>query len=452
MDLRSLQIAMTPTSLIGRLVVWLTAGTVLMWLTAVSLGMFVILKELNTTLDSALQETGQRLLALGIHEVFEHGPQKKTYEIARVEVAKHDEYLKYQLRDDSGQILLRSHDAPTEPYPAPLKTGFYDTAKLRIYTEAAISNTAFIQVAEPHKFRRDAVFDSALALLAPLLLLIPLSALAIIWIVKHSMAPVIDLNEAIKLRGRGNLDPIGEVGLPDELLPISEAVNRLLEKLRATIDAERAFAANSAHELRTPLASVLAQVQRLSATLNDDAAKERVNTIEGDLKRLRNITEKLMQLSRAEAGVAMVSKELDLLPALKLIVEDFCRMNAVGQRLQFDDHGLRELRAHLDVDAFAIVMRNLIENAIIHGAKDEPIDIFISASNNIHVVNGGPVIPADRMTGLTKRFQRGPAKVDGSGLGLAIVDTILRQAYGNLEFHSPAEGRNDGFEAIITLA
>ena len=452
MNWSSIKTAITPTSLKRRLVLWLTLGTFIFWLAAASLVLIVMMNKLNTSLDSALQETGQRLLALAVHEVFEHGPQKTTYEIARVEIAEHEEYLKYQLRDGSGRILLRSHDAPTVPYAAPLKTGFFDTSELRIYTEGAVSNTAFIQVAEPHGHRFDAVRDSALTLLAPLLLLIPVSAFVIIWIVNHAMAPVIDLNQAISLRGRGNLDPIGEVGLADELRPISEAVNRLLEKLRAALDAERAFAANSAHELRTPLASVLAQVQRLSATLDDDVARDRVLAIESDLKRLRNLTEKLLQLSRAESGVGLVGMEADLLPALKLVVEDFLRTAAFKNRLIFDDGGMHELRAHLDLDAFAIVMRNLIENALIHGSDDRPVKIFISKPRKIHVVSAGPALPADKLKSLTKRFQRGPAEADGSGLGLAIVDTIIQQADGKFVLKSPAGGYVDGFEAIVELA
>ena len=451
MDWAKLESAITPTSLKRRLVLWLSFGTFVFWLTAASLVLTVMMNKLNTSLDSALQETGQRLLALAVHEVFEHGPQKTTYEIARVEIAKHDEYLKYQLRDGSGRILLRSHDAPTAPYAAPLKTGFFDTDELRIYTEGAVSNTAFIQVAEPLSHRFDALRDGALTLLAPLLLLIPLSALAIIWIVNLSMAPVTDLNQAISLRGRGNLDPIGEVGLADELQPISEAVNRLLEKLRAALDAERAFAANSAHELRTPLASVVAQIQRLSATLDDEVARDRVLVIETDLKRLRNLTEKLLQLSRAESGVGLISMEMDLLPILNLVVEDFLRTEAYKNRLTFDDGGMPELRAHLDVDAFAIVMRNLIENALIHGDDNGRVEILLSVPGRIHVVSGGAVLPAEQLEKLTARFQRGSADTDGTGLGLAIVETIIHQANGRLEFRSPASGRDDGFEVIVEL-
>jgi two-component system, OmpR family, sensor kinase len=439
-------------SLIHRLILLLTVSTAAVWLAAASFGLLVLTHKLNQSLDSALQETAQRLLALAVHEVFEQEEDEKTHEIAETEIAEHDEYLKYQLRDASGRLLLRSHDAPATPYPAPLTTGFSNTPDLRIYTEGTISDSFFIQVAEPHAYRRAALWETTLALLAPLPFLIALSTVAVTYMVRGTLRPLVDLKDAIQLRGMGNLTPIGITALPRELAPIAHAVDRFLERLQAALDAERAFAANSAHELRTPLASVLAQVQRLSATLKDDVAEARVKLIESDLVRLRGLTEKLLQLSRVEAGLGMLSNNVDLMPVLRLVVDEFAGRGSNGQRLRFDSRGIKRLSAHLDADAFAIVVRNLIENALLHGAPDEPVYVFLSKPLSVHVVNGGPVVGQERLAKLKHRFERGATTAKGAGLGLAISDTILRQCGGRLLLRSPATGKADGFEAIAVVA
>jgi two-component system OmpR family sensor kinase len=77
--------------------------------------------------------------------------------------------------------------------------------------------------------------------------------------------------------------------------------------------------------------------------------------------------------------------------------------------------------------------------------------ISLDAAGLIHVMNDGPAVPPERLTRLTERFERAGAEVPGAGLGLAIVESIMAQAGGSLELHSPARGRRDGFEAILRL-
>ena len=123
----------------------------------------------------------------------------------------------------------------------------------------------------------------------------------IIWIlVRRSLAPLETLRSEIGARGGGNLTPMAIANLPIELETIGGSVNRLFERLRAALDAERAFASNSAHELRTPIAGALAQTQRLIAELPDGPLKRRAHGIEASLSALGHLAEKLLQLARAE--------------------------------------------------------------------------------------------------------------------------------------------------------
>ncbi|MCB9946277.1 MAG: HAMP domain-containing histidine kinase [Rhodospirillaceae bacterium] len=417
--------------------------------------------ELDETFDSALQETAQRLLPLAIDDLSDRGGRgvrddddddgeddDGPREIAWTAVAEHEEYLTYQLADGHGRLLLRSHDAPAMPFDGSPAAGFAERRGLRLYTEATSDGRLFLTVAEPLGHRREAVTEGAIAFLWPLVLLVVASPLAIIWAVRGGMSPVASLRGAIALRGGGNLAPIDDGGLPVEIAPIAGAVNRLLQRLRAALEAERQFTANSAHELRTPVASALAQVQRLKVALAAGPDAARAERIEAELQRLGALIEKLLQLSRAEAGTALAGDDTDLMPALRLVVDELQRSPLGRERLVLQADCTEHLTARLDLDAFAIALRNLIENALLHGTG--PVAVMV-ADDAIHIVNGGPPVPQETLAQLKHRFARGPTAAAGSGLGLAIADTILGQAGARLDLLSPATGREDGFEAVIGL-
>ena len=105
----------------------------------------------------------------------------------------------------------------------------------------------------------------------------------------------------------------------------------------------------------------------------------------------------------------------------------------------------------MDMDAFAMAARNLIDNALAHGAAEGAIDVQVEADGVVRVINDGPVVPAETLARLKQRFARGDTRHAGSGLGLAIVETVITQAGGRCELFSPAPGREDGFEARLTM-
>lgn len=244
--------------------------------------------------------------------------------------------------------------------------------------------------------------------------------------------------------------PVGDAHLPAELHPIARSVNLLLERLRAALESERAFASNSAHELRTPIAGALAQAQRLQADIPREF-KPRVDQIERSLSHLAQLAEKLLQMSRAEAGIGTSGTETDLTQIVELVLEDMARSETGAKRLQFHLKSDGQLHGMINPDAFGIVVRNLVENALVHSPAGTPVEISIGNDNSLTVVNHGAIIDTALLPKLTTRFTRGATQASGSGLGLAIVDHLVRQMNGSLHLLSPASGRSDGFEAKIVL-
>ena len=162
---------MAPRSIVRRLVLLLTLAMAGLWLAGSGAAILSMRHELDEAFDSALQETAQRLLPLAVDDLFEHEeedddrPGGRT--LAGIGIADHEELLTYQVLDRGGRILLRSHDAPAMPYGAPLQGGFAIVGPWRVYTEGTISDSLFIQVAEPLAHRHEALWESAINLLLP---------------------------------------------------------------------------------------------------------------------------------------------------------------------------------------------------------------------------------------------------------------------------------------------
>ena len=321
----------------------------------------------------------------------------------------------------------------------PRSQGFTTTATHRLYSASALQATIFIDIAEPLALRREAAWDATVAQLQPLLLLIPLSLLGSWLLVRLSLRSVLSYRDAIERRGVGDLSPIEAGQLPAEIKPLAHAVNHLMERLRYALEAERSFTANSAHELRTPLAATLAQLQRLQREAPDGPMQARIAQIDTSLRALSRLSEKLMQLAKAEGGGLLSETPQDLAALLTFVVQELRRSAPATITLALPESG--PVMSTIDPDAFAILARNLIENALKHGAPDAAIEINLSGEAQLSVVNAGAVVPAPVLARLGERFVRGDSQTGGSGLGLAIATTIARGVGATLTLASPAGGR-----------
>lgn len=438
-----------PRSLQWRLSLWLGLGVALLWAAAAAVTAQRLRGEMDAVFDSTLEETAQRILPLAVMEIANRDSDDERDQYVAT-LRRHDEHFTYIVRDAMGAVLLRSHSADPATFPPFTGMGFASTPTHRLYSDAAVQGTITITVAEPLTERRAAVSDLLLRLTLPPGLAVPLSLLVVWGVVRVSMAPVRRLRSGIEARGGGDLAPVAADGLPSEIRPIALAVNRLLDRLRRTLEAERSFTANSAHELRTPVAAALAQTQRLIAEAPDEATRERARQIEAALRRLSRLSEKLMQLARAEGGRLQVTEPIDLAVILRMVAEEMTRLTEGGGRIEL---ALPEgaVRSRIDPDAFAIVARNLIENALKHGAPGAPVRVALSADGVLRVANEGPAVPPELLVRLSEPFERGRTRAAGAGLGLAIAKTIAVGTGGRIELASPSEGCQDGFEARFVI-
>jgi two-component system OmpR family sensor kinase len=436
---------MKSSSLQKRLGLGLTLGMTLLWLGATVGAWLVVQHELNEAFDSALEETAQRILPLAALEISNREEPRDAQHIATLKM--HKEYLTYLVRDANGEILMQSHDANPKIFNKRPSEGFSTTKKYRLYGASAMRGTLFIEIAEPLGHRREAAREALFALLLPLLALIPISLLGTWVFVRISLRSVLAYRRAVEARGVGDLSAINVAQLPAEIDPLADAVNHLLERLRKALEAERSFTANSAHELRTPLAATLAQIQRLRQEAPEGPLRVRAAKIENSLRDLARLSEKLMQLAKAEGGGLLPEAPQDLIPLLAHVVDEW--NHSSGHRIELQLPTQASVYSAIDPDAFGILLRNVIENALKYGAADQPINVSLTNQALLRVTNGGPTVPESALQQLTDRFVRGNNQASGSGLGLAIAKTIVQGVGASMTLTSPAKGREDGFEVSI---
>ena len=436
-----------PRSLQARLGLLLGILLTVLWIAAASVTALNLRGEMDEVFDSALQETAQRLLPLAVVDIVGREEDGITQRLGTIR--EHDELFTYIVRDADGRILLRSHATDVAIFPDYDGPGFRQTATHRLYNEDALQGTVRITVAEPLEHRASVAREIQMGLGLPLLIVVPLALLSIVFAVKASLAPLRRFGEGLDARNARDLSPVPDDEIPSEITPVAATLNRLLDRLKAAFDAERSFAANAAHELRTPLAGAIAQAQRLQSETRDHAARARAAEIEGTLKRLTRLSEHLMQLTRAEGGQLRLDLCSDLRIVAQLVVEDVARTGAPGRiALKLPE---TPVMSDLDPDAFGILCRNLVENALRHGSDTAPVDVTLTPDGLLIVANDGPVLPPETLDRLTARFERAGTSADGSGLGLAIVAAIADRIESPLVLRSPRPGASSGFEASVRL-
>ena len=436
-----------PASLQARL--GLSVGLVLtvLWLLAATVTAVIVRAEMDEVFDSALRETAERILPLAVTDIVGREDQGVTQRLAPIRA--HDEFFTYLVRDAEGRILLQSHAADPTVFPSYDGPGFRQTATHRLYSDAALQDTIRITVAEPLAHRMSVAREIQMGLGLPLLIVLPVALIAIILAVRFSLDPLRRFRARLEARGARDLSQVPHEGLPTEIGPLADTLNSLLARLREAFEAERSFAANAAHELRTPLAGAIAQAQRLRSETKDRAAAQRATDIEETLKRLTRRTERMMQLARAEGGRLRRDTSSDLRGVARIVVDDIGRTGTPDRiRLNLPDMAVM---SDLDPDAFAILCRNLVENALRHGGQTTPVDVTLTASGQFTVANDGPVVPGETLDRLTARFERASATSDGSGLGLAIVAAIAERISSRLVLQSPRPGRTTGFQVSLRL-
>ncbi len=422
-----------------------------LWISGALVAIAVVTEETDEVFDNALEGTAKILAALVPRDAskIERDAARLLESLALS--GERADYISYQIRTADGAIQEKSRNAPAEPYPVAMKGGFRNVGSTRYYTHAMGDGRTFVQVAEEPDERREAFYGLLLGFVLPLFGLLLVGAIIVWRSVGKVSEPLRALALQISSRDGQNLSPLAAEDAPIELKPIVADTNRLLSRLKKALDAERAFATNWAHELRNPVAAAHAQAQLIANDLDGAANHDRASMVVSALQNLGLRIERLLQKSRADAGPVITSQPADLVSVAELVIDAYYYL-PLEKRIAFDDGGFTALPVAVNQDALAIVLQNLIDNAIAYSMPKSTIRVAVKEGPAVHIANDGVILPADELVSIRSRFQRGSqSKASGFGLGLSIVQQIVKEAGGTLALHSPALDRDNGFEAVVIL-
>jgi len=284
-----------------------------------------------------------------------------------------------------------------------------------------------IQVAQPVEIRQRLAARAAWRSVQPLLVIAPFAALAIWWLAAQNLAPLDRLARELGKREARSLAPLPTTGLPDEVAPLASALNALLERLRSALDAQRAFVADAAHELRSPLTALKLQLELLRREGDAEGREAARAALAEGIARASRLVEQLLALARAEPDAAAPAECVDLVAIARQAVADtlpLAQSRSVGFEL------LETGPAFVSGDelALGLLVRNLTDNAARYAPPGSRVEVSVSGNATevlLQVDDSGPGIAEDERERVFDRFyRRADNGESGSGLGLAIVRSV----------------------------
>lgn len=442
---------MRTDTLAGRLTHTLILWVGGIWLACVLAVVWYIDREIDYNFDSELAEVAHRMFDIALDRIDDASAQKGSAPsplIVPAPAAFAEAAVPFQVVDMFTRVLARSAGTPASIFDVPLVAGFANAGGWRIYTLQHPTRGLFLQVADPLQERSAAVNRTLIGLILPLSAVLPLLALLLRRIARSELRVLDDLSQEIALRDGQLLQPIRLPDLPRELKSVQDHVNRLLERLAQALDVERALAANAAHELRTPLA--VARV-RLQTALDHGLQRSEVQAALAALHTLGHRTEKLLQLSRAESSAPFTRERVDLVQLAATVAQEFWQEARAVDRLDLITPADGSMPITLgDLDALAIALRNLVENALHYGGTG-PVELEVASDCRLVVRDHGAGLDPALLHTLQQRHVRHNTQRVGYGLGLSIVATIAHKQGAQLLLESPVPGQPQGFQATLVL-
>ncbi|BBO99635.1 ATP-binding protein [Sulfuriferula nivalis] len=349
-----------------------------------------------------------------------------------------------QVWDAQGKPLFVSY--PSRALPRYVATGLhtvnYRQQPWRLYNTQRRGQ--FIQVAQPMTVREELAAALALRMLMPFFVLIPLLAGLIWWSVGRSLRPMQDVTTALATRHADAMQPLDETDLPQEIKPMVIALNQLLMRLDQAMQSQRAFVADAAHELRSPLTALKLQLQLTERTSGDEQRTIAFTKLNQRVDRSIHLVQQLLTLARSEPRLEQAQfTDVDLSALAYEVAQDFMPLAEAHQT---------ELRLELQPDVrvsgqqvdLRTLISNLVDNAIRYSSDGSQVRLCVARETGhavLQVIDNGSGIPADERERVFDRFyRREGTEVIGSGLGLAIVRNIAAVHHADLELSDNSSG------------
>lgn len=336
----------------------------------------------------------------------------------------------YAVKDGTGALVAGDSALPAPPTFSDDVPVFWNDLRLGRPIRAValltyVGGTAVMVIAAETRMKRDAAArDAMFSAITPVTLLTIAAVAALIFGVRRGLLPLERLRMELQNRSHVHLRPVDERHVVDELRPLVRELNDMLGRLERAQETQQRFIANAAHQLRTPVAGLITQIDL--ASTGPDAGTHLAHAREA-AARLARLAQQVLSLAAADPTSNPASRRspCDLAEIARSHAEAWLR-SAGDVELEFD---LK--RAPIRGNALLVgeLASNLVDNACRYGARQVKISTFAQGGRSIlEVEDDGPGIPVAERTRIFERFHRlQHHSTDGSGLGLAIVAEIAQR-------------------------
>ncbi|WP_085726515.1 ATP-binding protein [Pseudomonas sp. R37(2017)] len=338
-----------------------------------------------------------------------------------------------QYLTDSNKAVGSDDNVLPLPFPTTLADGL-STLKIadedfRVLTRTTARGERIV-VAQETGVRDREARESALRSLLPFLILFPVLLLVVGDLVRKLFRPIATLSDEIDRRDQQALHPIDEQHLPTEVRPFVVAINRLLARVAQSMETQRRFIADAAHELRSPMTALSLQAERLKATAMPIQATERLLPLSRGIERSRKLIDQLLALAAAQSNAARSQTTISVLGIYRRVLEDLLPL-AELKNIDIGVESTEDVQLVIDEMDLLILVKNLADNAIRYTPCGGRVDLSVARVRDtviLQVKDSGPGIASDEQMRVFDPFYRGAdTEETGSGLGLSIVRAIAER-------------------------
>ncbi|MFS2035090.1 ATP-binding protein [Polaromonas sp. CT11-55] len=451
----------------------------LLLLLLVPLGIFALVSvyfDYQTAGNVALQKDQQlaRLIPLLADSVVGPGITPGGREPLLLLAPPVDDFLKgrigfagFRISDVQGEFMAGEEWIP-ELLPATHETEFHSIEHKGVTYRIAAqrANTAagelIVQLADGSDPRQQWVRSVLLKVILPNLILVMAAGFALNWAVTRALKPLIELKDAVERRSPRDLSAIDPQTTPAEVQPLVSALNRLFGLVNDQAEGQRRFVADAAHQLRTPLAGLQAQVEawaqaaRVAQAAGSDGAvtlsAEKITKLRNATRRTSQLANQLLALSRADATAAAAQ------PMQRVDLKDLCEsilpLHLDAAARKGIDLGLEAEPAQTTGYEWLLreLLGNLVDNAVKYTPAGGTVTLRCGLSAGpqppdaggdpehprwgvfLEVEDDGPgIAPGERAKALQRFYRVQGTEGEGNGLGLAIASEIARVHHSQLE-------------------
>ncbi len=352
--------------------------------------------------------------------------------------------LAFQVWGKDGELLRRSANAINEPF-AGFEEGYseqnFSGHRWRVLSQFDAGAARWIFVGERIDLRVELADGIVVQSVLPIVISLPVVA-AIVWFfVGNGLSLIRNLASELGTKRADDLSLLKTTDPPVELAPVVTAINDLLSRLDASVQRERRFSADAAHELRTPLAALKVHIHNLKAELPEHV--DQLRSLDQDLARLSHLVDQILLLYRMTPEHYQAKMQrTDLYELAQSSIADlYDEIEKRHQSISLDGSN-EEITG--DKSSLGILLKNLILNASKYSPEGAVISIRVDrhdAGVLLEVSDTGPGIPLTDLARVMDRFyrvggDRHDSETEGCGLGLSIVNHIADLHRANLNLYN----------------